>query len=114
MKLDYLWVENFKNLKDLKADFDENPGELFTVLLGRNGLGKSNLLEVLVVIFRDLFLGNETEFGFELRFTLKRGETKVLVRNDPKPENTQARFVFCVVEKNQEEKNLRRDDLKTP
>jgi predicted ATPase len=114
MKLDYLWVENFKNLQDLKADFNESPGELFTVLLGRNGLGKSNLLEVLVVIFRDLFLGNETEFGFELRFTLKRSETKVLVRNDPKPENTQPRFVFRVVEKNQEEKNLRRDDLKTP
>src|SRR5689334_2517957 len=112
MKLDYLWVENFKNLQDLKADFNESPGELFTVLLGRNGLGKSNLLEVLVVIFRDLFLGNETEFGFELRFTIQRGETKVLVRNDPNAENPQGRFVFRVVEKNQTEKNLRRDDLK--
>src|ERR1044072_9755016 len=101
MKLHYLWIENFKNLQDLKVDFNENPGELVTVLLGRNGLGKSNLLEVLVVIFRDLFLGNETEFAFELRFTIQRGETKVLIRNDPKSENTQARFVFRIVEKNQ-------------
>ena len=73
MKLDHLWVESFKNLQDFSADFDEDPNELFAVLLGRNGLGKSNLLEVLVVIFRDLFLGNETNFGYELRYTLRRG-----------------------------------------
>lgn len=77
MKLDYLWVENFKNLNGFKADFDENPEELFTILLGQNGLGKSNLLEALVVIFRDLFRGVQTEFGYELRYTLNRGETKI-------------------------------------
>ena len=29
MKLDYLFVGQFKNLRDFKADFDENPNELF-------------------------------------------------------------------------------------
>lgn len=111
MKLDYLWVETFKNLQDFRADFDENPNELFTVILGRNGLGKSNLLEVLVVIFRDLFLGKETEFGYELRYTLHRGETKICVRSQPKAESPSARFSFCFTKQDGTKEELRRDDL---
>jgi predicted ATPase len=112
MKLDYLWVETFKNLQNFKANFDEDPNELFAVLLGRNGLGKSNLLEVLVVIFRDLFLGNETEFGYELRYTLQRGETKVCVRSESKAESPAVRFSFSVTKKDGTKEDLRRDDLK--
>ena len=111
MKLDYLWVERFKNLQDFKAVFDENPDELFVVLLGRNGLGKSNLLEVLVVIFRDLFLGNVTEFGYELRYTLHRGNTKVCVRNRPNDASSVARFSFSVTEMDGTKIISRRDDL---
>ena len=114
MKLDYLWVETFKNLQDFKVDFDENPNELFTVVLGRNGFGKSNLLEVLVVIFGDLFLGKETEFGYELRYTLQRGETKVSVRSQPKEESQSAHFSFSVTKKDGNTEALRRDDLKVP
>lgn len=114
MKLDYLWIEDFKNLQDFRADFDEDPQELFTVLLGRNGLGKSNLLEALVVIFRDLFRGNETEFGYELRYTLRKGEVKVCVRNQPNVETPQSRFNFSVTKKDGAKEELRRDDLKEP
>lgn len=114
MKLDYLWVETFKNLQEFEADFDENPKELFAVLLGRNGLGKSNLLEVLVVIFRDLFLGNETEFGYELRYTLQRGETKIRVRSRPKAESQPAEFGFSIRKSNDTTEELRRDDLTGP
>ncbi len=112
MKLDYLWVEDFKNLRDFTVDFDENPEELFTVLLGQNGLGKSNLLEALVIIFRDLFRGNQTEFGFVLRYTLKRGDVKVCVRNHPKPETSQPSFGFTVTQKGGTKEEVRRDDLK--
>lgn len=112
MKLDYMWVEDFKNLLDFKADFDENPDELFTILLGQNGLGKSNLLEALVVIFRDLFRGNQTEFGYELRYKLEGGETRVTVRNQPKTESPQSRFSFTVVGKDGTKQEIRRDDLK--
>lgn len=114
MKLDYLWVEDFKNLQDFTVTFDENPEELVTVLLGQNGLGKSNLLEVLVVVFRDLFRGNQTEFGYELRYTLKRGEVKVYVRNQLKGESAQARFTFTVTRKDGSKKELRRADVKEP
>src|SRR6202021_1268100 len=112
MKLDYLLVENFKNLQDFTVDFDDNPEELFTILLGQNGLGKSNLLEALVVIFRDLFRGNQTEFGYELRYTLKRGEIKVFVRNHPKGESSQGRVGFTVTQKDGTKGEFRRDDLK--
>lgn len=44
----------FKNLEDFQIDIDENAWE--TVLLGLNATGKSNFLESLVIIFRDLDL----------------------------------------------------------
>ncbi|HTS16129.1 MAG TPA: AAA family ATPase [Verrucomicrobiae bacterium] len=114
MRLNYLWVESFKNLKGFVADFDDNPTELFTVLLGRNGLGKSNLLEVLVVIFRDMFLGNETTFAYELRYTLSRGSIKVRVRNQPKATLPSDRFTFTAERSDGECESFRRDDLKKP
>ena len=55
MKLDKLWIKDFKNLKDFTIDFDEE--QETTVLIGHNGTGKSNLIEALVIIFRDLDLG---------------------------------------------------------
>ena len=54
MKLDKLWIKDFKNLKDFTIDFDVE--QKTTVLIGHNGTGKSNLIEALVIIFRDLDL----------------------------------------------------------
>jgi predicted ATPase len=79
MKLDSIWLQDFKNLKDFSVDFDEAGSGLVTVVLGKNGSGKSNLLEALVVIFRDLYLGRETAFDFELKYTLNGGAVKVAV-----------------------------------
>ena len=111
MRLDFLWVESFKNLQHFRADFDENPSERFAVILGRNGLGKSNLLEVLVVIFRDLFRGTETPFGYELRYTLHRGNTKVVVQNRPNADSAAQRFQFTHTDASGVREELRRDDL---
>ncbi len=47
-----LWLEDFKNLKDYTVRL--NPEQGLDVILGWNGTGKSNLLEALVIIFRDL------------------------------------------------------------
>src|ERR1700721_3144209 len=47
-----LWLDDFKNLSDYSIRFDPRQG--LDVILGWNGTGKSNLLEALVVIFRDL------------------------------------------------------------
>ncbi len=55
MKVDKVHIKTrFKNLEDFQVDIDENVWE--TVLLGLNATGKSNFLESLVIIFRDLDL----------------------------------------------------------
>ncbi|MFC2188507.1 AAA family ATPase [Fulvivirgaceae bacterium LMO-SS25] len=53
MKIKKLWVSEYKNIKDLTLEFESN---LISLLVGRNGLGKSNLIEILALIFRDLGL----------------------------------------------------------
>jgi predicted ATPase len=51
------------------------------VLVGRNGTGKSNVLEALTIIFRDLDLGEATLFKYELEYEC-RGQ-HVFVDSDP-------------------------------
>lgn len=69
MKVDKLTIRSrFKNLENVKVDFDED--HLMTVVVGRNGSGKSNVLEALVAIFRNLDLGEEPPFSYELDFQL--------------------------------------------
>ena len=43
MRIDWLWLDEYKNLRDLTIDFSQD--HLITVLIGRNGTGKSNVLE---------------------------------------------------------------------
>jgi predicted ATPase len=84
MRLAYLKIHRFKNLNDFAVDFDETCLEPVTVLLGRNGSGKSNLFEALVIIFRDLFKGRLTaDFGYDLRYTLRGGSVAVRIWNPP-------------------------------
>lgn len=69
MKVDYLHIKSrFKNLSNIKVNFDEN--HLMTVIIGGNGSGKSNVLEALVAIFRNLDLGEAPEFSYEIRYKL--------------------------------------------
>lgn len=49
--------QRFKNLKNACIDFDEN--EWITVIIGWNGTGKSNVLEALATLFRDLIMGKD-------------------------------------------------------
>lgn len=69
MKVDKLHIRSrFKNLENVKMDFDED--HLMTVVVGRNGSGKSNVLEALVAIFRNLDLGEAPPFSYELIYLL--------------------------------------------
>lgn len=68
MRIDNLWISSFKNLKDFTIDFDED--ELISVIVGRNGTGKSNVIEALVIIFRDLDLGKDPQFAYKLRYRI--------------------------------------------
>jgi len=66
MRLDWLKLRAFKNLGNVEINFDE--GELSTVLIGENGTGKSNVIEAIVTIFRDLDLGDTTEFAYAIAY----------------------------------------------
>ncbi|EKO3659589.1 AAA family ATPase [Vibrio metschnikovii] len=69
MKVDKLHIRSrFKNLENVTVDFDED--HLMTVVVGRNGSGKSNVLEALVAIFRNLDLGEVPPFSYELVYRL--------------------------------------------
>lgn len=69
MKVDKLHIRTrFKNLENVKVDFDED--HLMTVVVGRNGSGKSNVLEALVAIFRNLDLGEAPPFSYVLNYRL--------------------------------------------
>ena len=86
MRIDWLWVEEYKNLKNLTIDFDQD--HLITVLIGRNGTGKSNVLEALTVIFRDLLMGEDGNSkknlpSFKYRIAYEIGECWVFIDADP-------------------------------
>lgn len=53
MKLKKLHIQEYKNLVDFAANFEDGNG--LSILVGNNGSGKSNLLEVISGIFHDLF-----------------------------------------------------------
>lgn len=69
MKVDKLHIRSrFKNLENVTVDFDQE--HLMTVVVGRNGSGKSNVLEALVAIFRNLDLGEAPPFSYHLVYRL--------------------------------------------
>jgi predicted ATP-binding protein involved in virulence len=82
MRLNYLRIERFKNLDTFEIDFNETSAEPVTIVFGRNGSGKSNLFEALVIIFRDLIQESATvDFGYDLRYTLHGGNISVRILN---------------------------------
>jgi predicted ATPase len=66
MRLDEVTIGEFKNLKNLHVDFDENSP--YSVLVGENGAGKSNLIEALTLIFRNIDLDLTAPFSYRLRY----------------------------------------------
>ncbi|KZK79374.1 DNA replication and repair protein RecF [Pseudovibrio sp. W64] len=81
-------AHSYKNLKDISIDFDEK--HWVTVVIGWNGTGKSNVLEALSIIFRELISPAKPNkpqipFAFELSYEIGKGEKarKVFLENDP-------------------------------
>lgn len=75
MRLNRLKLESFKNLVDISIDFDED--ELSTVLIGANGSGKSNVIEAIVTIFRDLDLEDATSFRYQISYTCHGNKVEI-------------------------------------
>src|SRR6266487_4337146 len=75
MRLDKVTIYNFKNLDHITVDFNEESST--TVILGRNGTGKSNLLEALIIIFRDLDLGIDPRLKYEITYICRSHEISI-------------------------------------
>lgn len=83
MRLDEVRIAAFKNLRDLHVDFDERSP--YTVLVGENGAGKSNLIEGLALIFRNLDLDVEAPFTYELKYECRGHFIEVRAEADKHP-----------------------------
>jgi len=69
MRLDRVFIDGFKNLKNVEIDFDES--RLTTVVIGQNGAGKSNLIEVITDIFRFVDLNRgEPRYTYEIDYRI--------------------------------------------
>lgn len=88
MRIDRLKINKFKNLKDFEIDIDEN--QLTSVFVGRNGAGKSNLLEAIVIILRDIDLKMKTNFSYDI--TYRCFNSSIQIKNDAE-KGTQEFFV---------------------
>ena len=93
MRLDKLTIgsakdspsHQFKNLKNVTIDFDQD--HWVTVVIGWNGTGKSNVLEALAIIFRDLIAKKRTPaFAFQLAYRMGAGEDLRHIHIDADPD----------------------------
>lgn len=76
MRIDKVYIEKFKNLQDFTIDINET--KLHTVLLGQNAAGKSNFIEVIVLIFKSLDLEEETTFNYQIEYRCSNNYIKVV------------------------------------
>lgn len=82
MRLRRLRLPRFKNLRDFEVAFDARSP--VSVVVGRNGTGKSNLLEALTIIYRDLDLGHVPQFDFDLEYECRGREVRLQGSGDPR------------------------------
>ena len=108
MRIDSLWIGSWKNLRNFSVDFDETT--LTTVVVGRNGTGKSNLLEAIVIIFRDLDLDDATPFAYKIVYRCR--DREISIDADPQRRD---RLQIQIKEKDTSEfKSISRTDFLRP
>lgn len=103
MRLDRLSIPSYRNLRSFEIDFDES--QPTTVLLGRNGSGKSNLIEAIVEIFRELELGGTPAFAYSLEYMCRDHKIKV----DADPERVNKRLDITVDDKPMSQAAFKKD-----
>jgi predicted ATP-dependent endonuclease of OLD family len=75
MRLQSIYISDYKNLKNFKLDFD---GQSFIdVFVGKNGTGKSNLFEALIEIFQHLYEFGKYNISFDYSIKYQIGPANV-------------------------------------
>ena len=91
MQLRHLAIPHFRNLREVVIDFatqlspmpgaaaDAAPKSIRShALIGQNGTGKSNLIEALITIFRDVDLNRNAAFDFTLEYEIRGHIVRIL------------------------------------
>jgi len=111
MRLDKLTIgsakdsptHQFKNLKNVTIDFDQD--HWVTVVIGWNGTGKSNVLEALAIIFRDLIAKKRAPaFAFQLAYRMGTGKNLRQIHIDADPDREKNTFLIHIA-------NAKQNDL---
>jgi predicted ATPase len=90
MQLRRLKISEFRNLKNVELAFATRMEPLGTspivaplrsirshALIGQNGTGKSNLIEALITIFRDVDLDRDAAFDYELEYSIRGHDIRI-------------------------------------
>lgn len=94
----------FKNLKNVTIDFDQS--HWVTVVIGWNGTGKSNVLEALVIIFRDLVAKKRIPaFAYQLAYRMGAGDSLRYIYIDADPDREKDKLFIRVADAKQIKQN---------
>lgn len=90
MQLQRIRIRAFRNLRELDLAFESHfhaskssvmdaPAKAIRshALIGQNGTGKSNLIEALITIFRDVDLDREAAFDYTLEYSIRSREVRL-------------------------------------
>ncbi|MEI6065854.1 MAG: AAA family ATPase [Methylococcaceae bacterium] len=83
MRLKFVNISNYKNLKDFSINFESD--SFIEIFVGKNAAGKSNFFEALIEIFRHLYEYDKVKsgscFDFKLKFELEGEDTDITWTN---------------------------------
>lgn len=82
MRLISLHIKGYKNIQDLPLDFSNKDG--ITLLIGNNGVGKSNIIEAISSIFAGLYENgvHKTEFDYSISYKLNGNLIEISLTGD--------------------------------
>lgn len=98
MRINWVYVNEYKNLKNQKIVFQNNTSNVY-VLVGKNGSGKSNIIEALSYIFSSLFKDPlHPAFAYGISYTIdsKTVEIEWLLQLDIKVNEEKVRYDYLV------------------
>ena len=72
MKINYIYIEGYKNLNNLELSFDDN--STVNALIGNNGSGKSNIIEALTRVFTSVYNDSTVDFIYEIHYMIADNE----------------------------------------